>query len=177
MPLQPFPDPDTFKIIGAAMRVHTELGCGFLEKVYKTALPIEFARSGIPFRREVYLPIYYGGQQLPLDYHVDFICFNDVIVEVKAADALTTRDEAQLLNYLKASKIRRGLLINFGADKPAAQTPSSRIEPAAPGEARRAHEGRPRTFRETSQYRCLSKIRGRPSCRAAFGRPAGCSSV
>lgn len=115
MPLQPFPDPDTFKIIGAAMKVHTELGCGFLEKVYRTALPIELARSGIPFRREVYLPIYYGGEHLPLKYHVDFICFNDVIVEVKATDALTTRDEAQLLNYLKASKIRRGLLINFGS--------------------------------------------------------------
>jgi GxxExxY protein len=115
MPLQPFPDPDTFKIIGAAMTVHTELGCGFLESVYRTALHIEFQRCSVAYRHEVKLPIAYKGHVLDLRYRVDFICFDDVIVEVKANDTITTRDEAQLLNYLKAAKIRRGLILNFGA--------------------------------------------------------------
>jgi GxxExxY protein len=115
MPLQPFSDSDTFKIIGAAMALHTELGCGFLESVYRSALRIEFDRSGVSYRSEVKLPISYRNQLLDLHYRVDFICFNDVIVEVKANDTITTRDEAQLLNYLKAAKIRRGLILNFGA--------------------------------------------------------------
>ena len=116
MPLQPFPDPDTYKIIGAAMAVHTELGCGFLESVYRAALRMQFAQSGIPFRGEVTLPISYKGCVLEeLHYRVDFICFDDIIVEVKANAVITTRDEAQLINYLKASKIRRGLILNFGA--------------------------------------------------------------
>ena len=116
MPLQPFPDPDTFKIIGAAMAVHTELGCGFLESVYRAALRIEFGRRGVTYRKEVTLPISYRNELLlELHYRVDFICFDDVIVEVKANDTITTRDEAQLLNYLKAAKFRRGLILNFGA--------------------------------------------------------------
>ncbi|MBY0496119.1 MAG: GxxExxY protein [Cyanobacteria bacterium] len=97
------------------MAVHTELGCGFLEKVYKVALPIEFAERGIVFQREVQLPIHYKRHLLPTDYYVDFICFGGVIVEVKALSAMGNVEAAQLLNYLKASRIRRGLLINFGA--------------------------------------------------------------
>ena len=116
MPLQPFPDPDTYKIIGAATAVHTELGCGFLESVYRASLRFQFELSGVPYRYEVKLPISYKGHVLEeLHYRVDFICFNDVIVEVKANDVITTRDEAQLINYLKASRIRRGLILNFGA--------------------------------------------------------------
>jgi GxxExxY protein len=113
---QPFPDPETYKIIGAAMAVHTELGCGFLESVYRAALRIQFPKAGVVYRNEVKLPISYQGHVLDeLHYRVDFICFDDVIVEVKANDTITTRDEAQLLNYLKASRIRRGLILNFGA--------------------------------------------------------------
>jgi GxxExxY protein len=116
MPHQPFPDPDTYKIIGAAMAVHSELGCGFLESVYRAALRVQFDASGVTYRSEVKLPISYKGRVLEeLRYRVDFICFDDVIVEIKAQDMITTRDEAQLLNYLKASKIRRGLILNFGA--------------------------------------------------------------
>ena len=116
MPLQPFPDPDTYKIIGAAMAVHSELGCGFLESVYRAALRFQFDQSGVVYRNEVKLPISYKGRILEeLHYRVDFICFDDVIVEVKANDSINTRDEAQLLNYLKAAKIRRGLILNFGA--------------------------------------------------------------
>src|SRR5687768_3845030 len=116
MPLQPFPDSDTYKIIGAAMAVHSELGCGFLESVYRAALRFQFTASRVAYRCEVKLPISYKGHVLEeLHYRVDFICFDDVIVEVKANDTITTRDEAQLLNYLKAAKIRRGLILNFGA--------------------------------------------------------------
>lgn len=109
-------DQETYRIIGAAMAVHTELGCGFLEAVYKAALPIEFERRGILYNPEVALPVRYKGVTLRLSYRVDFICSTGVIVEVKALSALSTRETSQLLNYLKASKIRRGLLINFGAE-------------------------------------------------------------
>jgi GxxExxY protein len=116
MPLQPFPDPDTYKIIGAAMAVHTELGCRFLESVYRAALRIQFEASEVSYRYEVILPISYKGRVLEdLRYRVDFICFDEVIVEIKAQSTITPRDEAQLLNYLKAAKIRRGLILNFGA--------------------------------------------------------------
>lgn len=98
------------------MAVHSELGCGFLEAVYKAALPIEFERRGILYKPEVVLPIHYKGVTLRLNYRVDFICSTGVIVEVKTLSALTSREMSQLLNYLKASKIRRGLLINFGAE-------------------------------------------------------------
>ena len=108
-------DPETYRIIGAAMAVHTELGCGFLEKVYRLALAIEFAERGIVFRREVDLPIHYKRRLLPTSYQVDFICFEGVVLEVKAQSALGNPDVAQLLNYLKASRIRRGVLLNFGA--------------------------------------------------------------
>jgi GxxExxY protein len=107
-------DPQTYRIIGAAMAVHRELGHGFLEKVYKLALPIEFERRGILYAPEARLSIAYKGVILATDYKADFICDDDIIVEVKAAAALTSSDEGQLLNYLKAAKLRRGLLINFG---------------------------------------------------------------
>jgi GxxExxY protein len=115
MPLNPFPDPQTYKIIGAGMAVHSELGCGFLEKVYRLALPIEFERMGVPFATEKNLRICYKGTTLPVGYFVDFICFESVVVEVKALSAIGGQEEAQLLNYLKASGIRRGLILNFGA--------------------------------------------------------------
>jgi GxxExxY protein len=108
-------DPETYPIIGAAMAVHSELGCGFLEAVYHAALPIEFEKRRISFRSEVRLSIAYKGVVLPVTYKVDFICPPGIVVEVKALDALTNRETAQLLNYLKATNIRRGLLINFGA--------------------------------------------------------------
>jgi GxxExxY protein len=108
-------DPETHRIIGAAMAVHSELGCGFLEKVYRLSLAIEFAQRGIAFKSEVDLPISYKEHLLDTSYQVDFICFGGVVVEVKALSAIGNPEVAQLLNYLKASRIRRGLLINFGA--------------------------------------------------------------
>jgi GxxExxY protein len=108
-------DPQTYAIIGAAMEVHRELGNGFLEAVYQAALAIEFAERRIPFRGEVDLPVYYKGKRLSCSYRADFVCFENVLVETKAISTLTTVDQAQLLNELKTTKHRRGILINFGA--------------------------------------------------------------
>ena len=106
-------DPQTYEIIGAAMEAHRELGDGFLEAVYQAALVIEFTRRRIPFRTEVELPIEYKGMRLSCGYRGDFVCFDNVVVEIKAT--LVPPDQAQLLNQLKATKYRRGILINFGA--------------------------------------------------------------
>jgi GxxExxY protein len=110
-------DPETYEIIGAAMAVHTELGCGFLEAVYRAALRIEFGRRRIEAVAEVSLPIKYKGEVLPLNYRVDFICHRDVLVEVKALARLGPVEEAQILNYLRLSGKRRALLLNFGAPR------------------------------------------------------------
>lgn len=108
-------DPETFAIIGAAMEVHRELGRGFLELVYQTALALEFQERGIPFKAEVSLPIRYKSRLLTCAYRADFVCFESVIVETKAIATLTGTDEAQLINELKATGLQRGLLLNFGA--------------------------------------------------------------
>lgn len=110
-------DPETYAIIGAAMEVHRQLGPGFLEAVYQEALEVELEVRGIPFRKEVRLPIRYKGRQLETIYRADFICFEAIIVETKAQDALTGVDEAQALNYLKATGLQRALLLNFGSPR------------------------------------------------------------
>ena len=107
-------DPRTYAIIGAAMEVHRQLGCGFLEPVYQAALAIEFAKREIPFKREVSLPVFYKDVRLDTPYRVDFICFDAIVVELKALTKLSNIEEAHILNYLKASKLEVGLLINFG---------------------------------------------------------------
>jgi GxxExxY protein len=107
-------DPRTFAIIGAAMEVHKQLGCGFLEAVYQEALALEFATKHISFKREVCLPIQYRGQILATAYCADSICFESVVVELKAAHMSGT-EEAQVINYLKATGFEVGLLLNFGA--------------------------------------------------------------
>jgi len=108
-------DPQTFAIIGAAMEIHKKLGHGFLEAVYQEAAVIEFAHKNIPFQREISLPITYRETILPTNYRADFICFSDIIVEFKALKRLSSLEESQVLNYLKATGFQRGLLINFGA--------------------------------------------------------------
>ncbi|HWP53258.1 MAG TPA: GxxExxY protein [Pyrinomonadaceae bacterium] len=108
-------DPRTYAIIGAAMEVHKQLGCGFLEPVYQEALVIEFSKRGIPFNREVRLSVFYKEMRLNTPYRVDFICFDEIAVELKALANLSGTEEAQLINYLKASDKEIGLLLNFGA--------------------------------------------------------------
>jgi GxxExxY protein len=113
----PINDPQTFAIIGAAFEVHRVLGCGFSEPVYREGFTNELLRRGLPFAREVALPVYYKGDVLPLHYRADFVCFDDIIVELKALPAISPRDYAQLRNYVRVARRRRGLLLNFGAEQ------------------------------------------------------------
>ncbi len=108
-------DPRTYAIIGAAMEVHKQLGCGFLEPVYQEAFSIELTARNIPFRPEVGLPVRYKGQLLETGYRADFICFDSVVVELKALARMSGTEEAQIINYLKATAYEVGLLLNFGA--------------------------------------------------------------
>ena len=107
-------DPQTYAIIGAAIEVHNILGCGFLENVYQQALATEMTACKIPFRKEAQFPVLYKGETLDCHYQADFVCYDDIIIELKALDALTGQHESQLLNYLKATGYKRGLLISFG---------------------------------------------------------------
>ena len=110
-------DQQTYALIGAGMRVHSELGPGFLEPVYQEALEIELGLRSIPFRREAVLPVSYRGHRLDASYRVDFICFDEVIVELKALVRLSVIEEAQVINYLKASALPKAILMNFGAPR------------------------------------------------------------
>jgi GxxExxY protein len=108
-------DPETYAIIGAAMMVHRTLGKGFLEAVYREALGAELELRRIPFRREVEIAVYYRGLRLETRYRADLVCFDGVLVELKALTRLTEVDDSQIINYLKASQLGRGLLLNFGS--------------------------------------------------------------
>ena len=108
-------DQRTYKIIGAAMEVHKELGCGFLEAVYQEALAREFSAQEISYKSQPAVQIVYKDKPLNKTYQPDFVCFDEVIVEIKAVSGLSGIEEAQLINYLKATGLKVGLLINFGA--------------------------------------------------------------
>ena len=106
---------EVYAIMGAAMEVHRELGSGFLESVYQEALEVELARREIPFESHKSLKIVYKGQTLKKEFIADLICFGKIAVELKAQDSLSGKEEAQVLNYLKATGLKLGLVINFGS--------------------------------------------------------------
>ncbi len=105
---------ESYKIIGACMEVHKKLGCGFLESVYSEALEIEFKKSEIPYEREKKLPVFYGDVPLKKYFKADFVCYNSIILELKATKFIIEADHRQTVNNVKATKFQLGLLINFG---------------------------------------------------------------
>jgi GxxExxY protein len=105
---------ESYKIIGACMKVHRELGAGFLEAVYEEALKREILNSEIPFKSQVKLNFFYEGKQLKKFYIADFICYDKIILEIKPVDQVPNAFYAQIKNYLTATKLELGMLINFG---------------------------------------------------------------
>jgi GxxExxY protein len=113
---------DAFAIQGAIFEVSRELGVGFLEAVYQECLTLEFAARAIPFRPKPALGLRYKGHALLQTYAPDFVCFDRIIVELKAVREIAPEHRAQVINYLKATGLRLGLLVNFGC------APKARIE-------------------------------------------------
>ncbi len=105
---------ESYAIRGCLMNVFNELGSGFLEKVYQEALEIEFKEKGIPYIREAHLKISYKGHEIKQDYIADFICYDKIIVELKAVEKLNEVHQAQVFNYLKATGFDLAILANFG---------------------------------------------------------------
>jgi GxxExxY protein len=105
---------ESYKIIGAAFEVYREKGCGFVEPVYQECLEFELQLQAIPFVAQKPLKLEYKGHPLRSVYQPDFICFDKIVVEIKAVTELTDEHRAQILNYLKATRLKLGLLINFG---------------------------------------------------------------
>lgn len=113
---EPIYKDEAFKIVGACMEVHRELGKGHDEIVYKDALEVELGRVGLSFSREKQYEINYKGVVLPHKYFADFVLLDKIILEVKAVERLADAHVKQVLNYLAASKLKLGLLVNFGED-------------------------------------------------------------
>lgn len=105
---------ESYRIIGACFEVHNNLGYGFLEAVYCEALSIEFQSRHIPYERNKELDVQYKGVNLNKKYYADFICYDKIILEIKAIESLAPQHIAQVLNYFKATSVKLGLLINFG---------------------------------------------------------------
>ena len=105
---------ESYKIIGICMNIHSTLGNGFLEAVYSEVLEKEFVKNNIPYQREVKLDLFFNGEKLDKKYKADFICFDNIILEIKAVSFIHENLTKQTLNYLKATDKKLGLLINFG---------------------------------------------------------------
>ena len=105
---------ESYAIVGAAMHVYNTLGAGFLEAVYQEALEIELQKRGIPYEREKELTVTYEGIALKQTYRADFVCYGQIIVELKAVNNLDNAHRAQVFNYLKATDLKLGVLFNFG---------------------------------------------------------------
>jgi len=106
---------ESYKIMGACFEVYKTMGCGFLEPVYQECLEIELSERGIPFVPQRKLPITYKGRILEQSYKADFLCYDKIVVEAKAVTQLADEHRAQVFNYLRATGMRLGLLINFGS--------------------------------------------------------------
>ncbi len=106
---------ETYAIRGAAIEVHKQLGYGFLEAVYQEALEIELKQRGIPFEAQTVLTVTDKGIDLKRGYAADFVCYGKVVVEIKCISSIGKAEQAQLLNYLKATGVRVGLIVNFGS--------------------------------------------------------------
>lgn len=106
---------EVYQIIGAAIEVHRELGAGFLESVYEECLNIESSRRNIPHETQVRLPVHYKGAEIEKEFVADYIGYGKIIVELKCIPSLTKVEEAQIINYLKATGLPVGLLVNFGS--------------------------------------------------------------
>ncbi len=106
---------EVYAIAGAAIEVHRELGPGFLESVYQEAMKLELSARSVPFEAEKPISIEYKGQRLSQNYFADLVCFEQIIVELKALSRLSGSEQAQVLNYLKATGFKVGVLINFGS--------------------------------------------------------------
>jgi GxxExxY protein len=105
---------ESYRIMGACFAVYKGMGHGFLEAVYQECLSLEFAKREIPFTAQPELRLTYDGRQISQSYYPDFLCFEKIIVEVKAVGKLAKEHHAQLINYLRATKLQLGYLINFG---------------------------------------------------------------
>ncbi len=105
---------ESYQIRGALFEVYREMGCGFLEAIYQECLQKEFGKQNIPFVAQKELTLYYKGEQLEQTYKPDFTCFGQIIVELKAVKELDNEHRAQVHNYLKATGLKLGLLVNFG---------------------------------------------------------------
>jgi GxxExxY protein len=105
---------ESYKIIGACMKVHSSLGSGFLESVYQEALEKQFIKDLIPYVREKVLRVHFDGQELRKTFKADFVCYDRIIVELKSSSFIHLDNIAQTKNYLKATQYQLGLLVNFG---------------------------------------------------------------
>ena len=105
---------ESYNIVGAAFEVYNTLGYGFLEAVYQECLELEFQKRNIPYERETELNIYYNGHKLKQKYKADFVCYGKIIIELKAVSSITETHQAQVFNYLRATKMNLGILLNFG---------------------------------------------------------------
>ena len=108
---------EVYAVVGAAMEVYNVLGRGFHEPVYQEALELELADRKIPFHPQHELRIHYKHHLLEQKYKPDFIAYDKIVIEIKALDRLTSTEDSQLLNYLKATGMEVGILINFGAER------------------------------------------------------------
>ena len=106
---------ESYLIRGACIEVHKQMGSGFLEAVYQECLEHEFTIRGIPFQSHRELILHYKGTQLQQTYRPDFVCFDKIIVEIKGVAKIHPEHQAQIINYLKATGFKLGLLVNFGA--------------------------------------------------------------